>query len=167
VNPSSRARRAGLLLCVALLAGASLAHATPAQTDPAVRAFRAQRFDELEKRLTALYARREGDRYEAGLFDEALERIARAIELDPALDPIPDRWQKGAPKSARPLLVKARLALLRAWQVRGGGLANTVPDEAGRSSVAASRSPTDCWRPDGGSIRRTYPPRCCASRRRC
>jgi hypothetical protein len=110
-----------------LSAGAS---ASPAETDPALRAFRASRCVELEAELSSLFAVRSGTYDQTFLFDEAIRRLAKAVDLDSALAANLAAWERAFPQSARPALVRAEIELRRGWRVRGGGLGDTVPEAA-------------------------------------
>jgi tetratricopeptide (TPR) repeat protein len=116
-----------------VLSGAALAGEPASATDAALRAFRAGRFDELEQRLSDYYALRHGTRSEATRFGLALQRTAKAIDLDPALRRQLQAWKKAVPKSARPWVVEAHVALREAWRARGsGGYASSVSKDAWR-----------------------------------
>ncbi len=124
-------RRAySILFALALMLWASSGLSTIAQTDPALRAFRAGRFDELEERLAALILLKRGEHLELGLYSEVMRRTVKAIELDPSLNANLEAWRKATPKSAHPYYVMASIEMERAWKVRGKGFANTVPDDA-------------------------------------
>lgn len=123
-------RAYSIIVALALMLWASSGLSTSAQTDPALRAFRAGRFDELENRLAMLISMRSGEHRELELYWEAMERTAKAIELDPSLDAKLEAWREAVPKSANPYYLMAWIEMERAWKARGGGYANTVQDDA-------------------------------------
>ncbi|MBT3223837.1 MAG: DUF4034 domain-containing protein, partial [Proteobacteria bacterium] len=65
--------------------------------------------------------------------DFLLEVVAEvALAKLPAADQIFDAWCKNQPTSSVAHLLKARHAMLSAWQARGGGTSDTVGDEGER-----------------------------------
>jgi tetratricopeptide (TPR) repeat protein len=119
-----------IVLILILLLWAPSALCTVAETEPALRAFRAGRFDELEERLATLIAMRRGEHRELDLYFEAMGRAVKAIELDPSLNANLEAWQKAVPDSAHSYYLMASIEMERAWKARGRGYANTVADDA-------------------------------------
>ena len=120
------------VLALGLLLWTSTGGAIPArsETDPALRAFRARRFEELEQRIATLLAATRGERWELRLYDDFMFRARKAIELEPELNANVEAWREAIPKSAHPYYLLAAIEAARGWEARGGGFANTVPKEA-------------------------------------
>ncbi|MEZ4331895.1 MAG: DUF4034 domain-containing protein [Myxococcota bacterium] len=119
-----------LVLVLAMVLGSSPGFATRAETDPALRAFRARRFEELERRIATLLAATRGKHWELSLYNQFIIRAKKAIELEPALNENVEAWRQAIPKSAHPYNLLAGIESTRGWDVRGRGYANTVPAEA-------------------------------------
>lgn len=119
-----------IVLALGLVLWSSPGFATRAETDPALRAFRAQRFEELEGRIAALLAVTRGKRSELALYNEFIIRTKKAIELDSALNENVEAWRRAIPKSAHPYNLLAAIESTRGWDARGRGYASTVPEAA-------------------------------------
>lgn len=119
-----------LVLVLGLLAWSSTGTAGQVETDPALRAFRARRFEELEGRIAGLLAETRGKHYELDLYNVLINRATRAIELEPALLENVEAWREAIPRSGHPYVLLAGIEMTRGWNVRGRGYAKTVPEEA-------------------------------------
>ncbi len=119
-----------LVLALGLVLWSSTGFASHAETDPALRAFRARRFEELEGRIATLLATTRGKHWELALYNQFIIRTKKAIDLEPALNENVDAWRLSIPKSAHPYNLLAAIESTRGWDVRGRGYASTVPKEA-------------------------------------